>query len=262
MGVRVTETRGRHRPLLSGQPPVKQCRSGNFPDPASHTAHPCGEPGSAAAAHPEPDQGGTTSVRYGACPATSAVWLCTLAASPTRPLRVLITPNACRNQPRASSWPVRGRMIVPMVRRSSALTGRLRRSRNVGFARSRRQWLIQRYRVGLHWYERAPRFARAAAVSRSVADPDCHEVPAMAPGAGNGGLVNDNSVQQWLGGVRVRSSEQESAVVAEQPGVQGLHAAEVRNLDEFRMPRLRMHKAAPQGQSTTVLAGPQTIALL
>ena len=110
------------------------------------------------------------------------------------------------------------------------------------------------------WYERAPRFARAAAVSRSVADPDCHEVPAMAPGAGNGAW--STTTPQWLGGDGVWSSEQEPAVVAEQPGVQGLHAAEVRNLDEFRMPRLRMHKAAPQGQSTTVLAGPETIALL
>jgi hypothetical protein len=50
--------------------------------------------------------------------------------------------------------------------------------------------------------------------------------------------------------------------MAEQPGVQGLHAAEVRNLDEFRMPRLRVHKATPQDQGTTVLAGPETIALL
>jgi hypothetical protein len=50
--------------------------------------------------------------------------------------------------------------------------------------------------------------------------------------------------------------------MAEQPCVQGLHAAEVRNLDEFRMPRLRVHRAAPQDQGTTVLAGPETIALL
>jgi hypothetical protein len=50
--------------------------------------------------------------------------------------------------------------------------------------------------------------------------------------------------------------------MAEQPGVQGLHAAEVRNLDEFRMPRLRVHKATPQDQATIVLAGPETIALL
>jgi hypothetical protein len=60
----------------------------------------------------------------------------------------------------------------------------------------------------------------------------------MEPVAGKGGLVSDNSVQQWLRGVRVWSGEQESAIMAEQPGVQGLHAAEVRNLDEFRMPRL------------------------
>jgi hypothetical protein len=50
--------------------------------------------------------------------------------------------------------------------------------------------------------------------------------------------------------------------MAEQPGVQGLHAAEIRNLDEFRMPRLRVHKATPQDQGTTVLARPETIALL
>lgn len=50
--------------------------------------------------------------------------------------------------------------------------------------------------------------------------------------------------------------------MAEQPGVQGLHAAEIRNLDEFRMPRLRAHKATPQDQGTTVLAGAETIALL
>jgi hypothetical protein len=50
--------------------------------------------------------------------------------------------------------------------------------------------------------------------------------------------------------------------MAEQPGVQGLHAAEVRNLDEFRMPRLGVHKATPQDQGTTVLARPETIALL
>jgi hypothetical protein len=60
----------------------------------------------------------------------------------------------------------------------------------------------------------------------------------MEPVAGNGGLINDNSVQQWLGGVGVWPGEQEPAIMAEQPGVQGLHAAEVRNLDEFRMPRL------------------------
>ena len=30
-------------------------------------------------------------------------------------------------------------------------------------------------------------------------------------------------------------------IMAEQPGVQGLHAAEVRNLDEFRMTRVRVH---------------------
>jgi hypothetical protein len=84
----------------------------------------------------------------------------------------------------------------------------------------------------------------------------------MEPAAGNGSLVNDNSVQQWLRGVGVWSGEQESTIMAEQPGVQGLHAAEVRNLDEFRMPRLRVHKATPQGQDATVLAGPETIALL
>ena len=84
----------------------------------------------------------------------------------------------------------------------------------------------------------------------------------MAPAAGNGGLIDDNSVQQRLGGVGVWPGEQESAIMAEQPGIQGLHAAEVRNLDEFRMPRLRVHKAAPQGQDTTVTAGPETIALL
>jgi hypothetical protein len=84
----------------------------------------------------------------------------------------------------------------------------------------------------------------------------------MEPAAGNGGLANDNSVQQWLRGVGVWPGEQEPAVMAKQPGVQGLHAAEVRNLDELRMPRLRVHKAAPQDQDATVLAGPETIALL
>src|SRR5690348_2732946 len=84
----------------------------------------------------------------------------------------------------------------------------------------------------------------------------------MEPTAGNGILVNDNAVEQWLSGVGIWPGEQEPAIMAEQPGVQGLHAAEVRNLDEFRMPRLRVHKAAPQGQDTTVLAGPETIALL
>jgi hypothetical protein len=49
--------------------------------------------------------------------------------------------------------------------------------------------------------------------------------------------------------------------MAEQPGVQGLHAAEVRNLDEFRIPRLRVHQATPQDQDTTVPAGPETTAL-
>jgi hypothetical protein len=60
----------------------------------------------------------------------------------------------------------------------------------------------------------------------------------MEPAAGNGGLVDDNSVQQWLTGVWIWSGKQESAIMAEQPGVQSLHAAEVRNLDEFRMPGL------------------------
>ena len=50
--------------------------------------------------------------------------------------------------------------------------------------------------------------------------------------------------------------------MAEQPGVQGLHAAEARNRDEFPMPSLRVHKAAPQGQDATVPAGPEAIALL
>jgi hypothetical protein len=50
--------------------------------------------------------------------------------------------------------------------------------------------------------------------------------------------------------------------MAEQPGVQGLHAPEVRHLNLFRMPRLRVHKATPQDQATIVLAGPETIALL
>jgi hypothetical protein len=50
--------------------------------------------------------------------------------------------------------------------------------------------------------------------------------------------------------------------MAEQPGVQGLHAPEVRHLNLFRMPRLRAHKATPQDQATIVLAGPETIALL
>jgi hypothetical protein len=50
--------------------------------------------------------------------------------------------------------------------------------------------------------------------------------------------------------------------MAAQPGVQGLHAAEIRHLDEFRMPRLRVHKATPQDQATIVLAEPETIALL
>ena len=84
----------------------------------------------------------------------------------------------------------------------------------------------------------------------------------MKPVAGNRGLVNDNSVQQRLRGVGVWSGEQKSAIMAEQPGVQGLHTAEVRNLDEFRVPRLRVHKATPQDQGTTVLARPETIALL
>jgi len=84
----------------------------------------------------------------------------------------------------------------------------------------------------------------------------------MELAAGDGGLVNDNSVQQRLSGVGVWPGEQESAIMAEQPGIQGLHAAEVRNLDEFRMPGLRAHKATPQGQGTTVPAGPETIALL
>jgi hypothetical protein len=84
----------------------------------------------------------------------------------------------------------------------------------------------------------------------------------MEPAAGNGVLINDNSVQQWLSGVGVWPGEQESEIMAEKPGVQSLHAAEVANLDEFRMPRLRAHKATPQGQDTTVPAGPETIALL
>ena len=133
---------------------------------------------------------------------------------------------------------------------------------NGDYARSRRQWRVQGYRIGPHWCERPPRFADTAAVSRIVADPDRHDVPAMELAAGDWGLVNDNSVQQRLTGVGVWPGEQESAIMAEQPGIQGLHAAEVRNLDEFRMPRLRMHKATPQGQDTTVPAGPQTIALL
>ena len=84
----------------------------------------------------------------------------------------------------------------------------------------------------------------------------------MEPAAGNGILVNDNAVEQWLSGVGVWPGEQEPAVMAGQPGVQGLHAAEVRNLDEFRMPRLRTHKAAPQDQDATTPAGPEMIALL
>jgi hypothetical protein len=84
----------------------------------------------------------------------------------------------------------------------------------------------------------------------------------METAAGNGGLVNDNSVQQWHRGVGVWPGEHESTIMAEQPGVEGLHTAEVRNLDEFRMPRLRMHKATPQDQDTTVPAEPETIALL
>jgi hypothetical protein len=63
-----------------------------------------------------------------------------------------------------------------------------------GSLRSRREWRVQRYRIGLHWCERSPRFADTVAVPGSVADPDCHHVPAMEPVAGNGGLVNDNSV--------------------------------------------------------------------
>lgn len=84
----------------------------------------------------------------------------------------------------------------------------------------------------------------------------------MQAAAGNGGLSNDNSMQQRLSGVGVWPGEQEPAIMAEQPGIQGLHAPEVRNLDEFLMPRLRVHKATPQGQDATVPAGPQTIALL
>jgi hypothetical protein len=42
--------------------------------------------------------------------------------------------------------------------------------------------------------------------------------------------------------------------MAEQPSVQGLHAAEVRHLDEFRMPGLGVHKATPQDQAAIVLA--------
>jgi len=84
----------------------------------------------------------------------------------------------------------------------------------------------------------------------------------MEPAAGNGILVNDNAVEQWLSGVGIWPGEQEPAVMAGQPGVQGLHAAEVRNLDEFRMPRLRTHKAAPQDQDATTSAGPEMIALL
>jgi hypothetical protein len=67
-----------------------------------------------------------------------------------------------------------------------------------GSARSRREWQARRYRIGLHWCERPPRFADTVAVPGSVADPDCHHVPAVEPVAGNGGLVNDNSVEQWL----------------------------------------------------------------
>jgi hypothetical protein len=131
-----------------------------------------------------------------------------------------------------------------------------------GPARSRREWRVQRNRIGLHRHEGPPRFADTGAVPRCGTDPDSHHVPAMEPATGNGGLVNDNSVQQWLRGVGVWPGEQEPAIVPRQPGVQGLHAAEVRNLDEFRMPRLRVHKAAPQDQDTTVPAGPETIALL
>jgi hypothetical protein len=67
-----------------------------------------------------------------------------------------------------------------------------------GSAHSRPEWRVQRYRIGLHWCERPPRFADIVAVPGSVADPDSHHVPAMKPAAGNGGLVNDNSVEQWL----------------------------------------------------------------
>lgn len=148
----------------------------------------------------------------------------------------------------AALEPPFGAATLPLAQGSRACA-------NGDSARSRRQWRVQRYRIGLHWCERPPRFAHTAAVSRSVADPDCHDVPAMEPTAGNGGLINDNSVQQWLRGVGVWSSEQESAIMAEQPGVQGLHAAEVRNLDEFWMRRLRAHKATPQGQDTTVSPG-------
>jgi len=104
-----------------------------------------------------------------------------------------------------------------------------------GSTLSRRDWRVQRYRIRPHWCQRSARFAHPVAVAWSVADPDGHHVPAVEPGAWNGGLVNDDSVEQWLGGVGVRPGEEESTIMAEQPGVQGLHAAEVRNLDEFRM---------------------------
>jgi hypothetical protein len=42
--------------------------------------------------------------------------------------------------------------------------------------------------------------------------------------------------------------------MAQQPGAQGLHAAEVRNLDEFGICGLRVHKATPEDRVTTVLA--------
>lgn len=67
-----------------------------------------------------------------------------------------------------------------------------------GSSRSRREWQVQRYRIGLHWCERPPRFADTVAVPGSMADPDCHHVPTIEAVAGNGRLVNDNSVEQWL----------------------------------------------------------------
>jgi len=57
------------------------------------------------------------------------------------------------------------------------------------------------------------------AVKTTVADPDRHEVPAMAQATGNGGLVNHDSVQQRLRGVGIWPGEQEPAVMAKQPGV-------------------------------------------
>jgi hypothetical protein len=122
-------------------------------------------------------------------------------------------------------------------------------------AYSTQEWRIQCRCIDLHWCNRPSGFANTLAVPGAVADPDGHHVPAMEPVARSRCLANDNPVQQRLRGVGVWTGEQQPVIMAEEPGVQSLHATEIRNLDKLRMRRLPAHKATPRGKGTTVLAG-------